>query len=499
MGAASLGRFRALFDIYSPRPLHRGVVLGCMALGVWLLANGVATRSTVGAIPFLLLVWANHERFLATVDGLFEQRTWLVLAVPLAVYAAPLIVVPPIASDDLLRHIGWAFWPGGYRDMYVRTALPPAELYPTFDWVMGALARLAGAAAAMWTAQALACAGLVLVFVLAARRLLAGHPMWAVLTLAALILVLQLISGRLSLARPEIFMTIWALSALLARGSVGTVVWSATGLALGSGYWLAPLYYPAAMLLPIGGRARALVFAALCLCWVGMWWWLTDGRLFEVIRWPLEQVGNRVPGLGVMENESIVNVLLTPPMLALALASVWAARRGGDVRLLLLAGFFLLSNQARYGGIVAPLLALHALSAAPRLRLRWPAMARSAAVAIGSVALAWLSAGWPRYGDLPGFNLPAGAVVLTSFGQATYSIPFANLGLVRVAPAFEVGAADPAVQRLVLAIGRGSVDCAELKDQGFTHLVESTLRGPPPPCVTLAAMQGGWRLWRIDP
>jgi len=50
-------------------------------------------------------------------------------------------------------------------------------------------------------------------------------------------------------------------------------------------------------------------------------------------------------------------------------------------------------------------------------------------------------------------------------------------GSVRVAPAFEVGAAEPGAQ----------------------HLVENTTRGGSPPCITLDAVQRGWRLWRIDP
>lgn len=497
MGAASLRRIRSLLDIYSPRPLNRFAVIGLMALGAWLLVRGAPARSTVGAIPFVVLIWANHDRFFATVEQLLERHAWLVLAVPLLVYAVPLVLMPPTASDDLLRDIGQVFWPGGYRDMYVHTALPPVELYPAFDRVMGALAKWIGAPGAMWTAQAVACAGFALVFALAARRLLYGQPMWAVLTLAALVLVLQLISGRLSLARPEIFMTIWALSALLARGPATTAAWAVAGLALGSGYWLAPLYYPAALLLPLTGRARASIFTAMFLSWVGLWWWMTDGQLLAAMRWTLEQVANRIPGLGVLENESIVNVMLAPQMLALLFASAWASRHGGDARLLLLAGFFLLSNQARYGGIVAPLLALYALSAARRLQLRWPGAPRSIAAALGSVCLAWVSAGWPRYGDLPDFVLPAGAVVLTGFDQASYSIPFANLGAVRVSPAFEVGAAEPAVQRLVLDLARGGLDCAGLEGLGFTHLVESSLRGSPPPCLRLAQMKDGWRLWRI--
>lgn len=491
-------RLRTLFDIYSPRPESRLAVLACMALGAWLLARGLATGTGIGAIPFVVLVWANHERFLATVEGVFERKGWLVLAIPILVFAARLAQFPPTASDDLLRHIASAFWPQGYRDMYVETSLPPAGLYPAFDWMVGTLARSVGLAPAMWIVQALACISFVLVFALAAGRLLSRHPMAPVMTLAGLVLVLQVMAGRLFLGRPEVFMMVWALSALLVRGQGGALVWLASGVALSAGYWLAPIYYPAVLLLGQSTRRRAMLFVALAVGWLLMWWHFTDGRLVEAMRWTLEQVDNRLPGLGVQENLGIVGALLMPQMLLLAFGSLWASRRqGADNRLLLLAGYFMLSNQVRYGGIMAPLFALHLLSGVASAQPRWPALTRGIAVALGSVSMSVIAAGIPPLADLPRFALPHGAVVLTGFSEASYSTLFANPGTVRVAPAFEVGAAHPAVQRLVLQLSVGKLDCASLAGTVFTHLIEDGLRGESPPCLSLVAVQGRWRSWRI--
>jgi len=166
----------SLLDIYSPRPAARIAVLLTMAVGAVLLARGAATGSAIGALPFLLLVWANRERFLATVEDLLARHPWLVPGVPLLVCAAKLAMDPPAASDDLLRHIASAFWPGAYADMYVHSALPPVSLYPSFDALAAGLARLVGPLPAMWTLQALACAGFLFVFLAAARRLTAGNP-----------------------------------------------------------------------------------------------------------------------------------------------------------------------------------------------------------------------------------------------------------------------------------------------------------------------------------
>lgn len=312
--------------------------------------------------------------------------------------------------------------PGNSRCALPASSLPAAALYPAFDLLVGALGKAIGLAPVTWVAQAVAFFAFVVVFVKAGARAIGEHPIAPVLLVGALILVLQVTGER-------------------------------------------------------------LVLAGMSILWAAIWWWLADGLLIETIWWPLEQVSNRLPDFRVSEDTSIVNLLMKPPMVLLVGGAIRAAGRSEvDYRFLMLAGLFLLSNQARYGGIVVPLIALPALSGFRTLHLGWPRLLRSAAVALATVSAAMLAIGTPSCLGLPRFELPARSVVLTGFNSATCSTLFANPGRVRVASAFEVGALDPGIQRLVSLIVRGRIDCDALAGLGFAHLIENSLPGPPSAC-----------------
>lgn len=498
MNASAIEALRSLFDLYSPKPLARVVVLATMALGVYLLFVGAATGSGTGAIPFLILVLANYRRFLATVEGLLESHGWLIVGIPLVVFVAKMVMTPPTANDDLLRHIASAFWPGGYRDMYVYAQVPEIEYYAVFDWLVRGLARSIGPAPAMWTIQALAFGSFVVIFVLVARRFVAGNSLASVLILAALVLALQVTYGRLVLARPEMFVTIWALAAPLILGSLGTIAWIGAGMLLSCGYLLAPVYFPAVLLLPHARRTRAVLFALLAACWAVFWLWMTGGALLDSLILPFRLMGARETGVQVSENVSIVNLLLMPQMLSLLLGAVWASRRSGvDHRFLLLAGYFMLSNQVRYGGVIAPLLTFYVLTALRAIEIPWPPLTRTIATALGIACFSVLSAEVPLYSALPKFELPSGAVVLSAHSEASYSNFFVNPGRIKGAPIYEIGAVEQPVQRLVIELGRGRLDCTALDGLGFTHVVENSLTGTAPACLELDATQAGWRLWRV--
>lgn len=491
-----VSRLRQLLDIYSERWLQRAVVLGLFVAGAIMLAN----RLPSGAIPFLLLVWANHRRFFATVIDLLDRHPSLVVSAPLFVIFAKCLIDPPAATDDLLRHIAVNFWPNGYRDMYAHTSLPPAELYPAFDRFVGLLARFFGMASAMWIMQALAAGAFLAAFIGAARKILKDRTDWAYWVLLILLPVLAVMMSRLFLARPEIFMTSWAIAALLPSRPVAIGAWVLGGLVLGSGYWLAPIYFPVVFLLPLSGRARILIFLGLSAAWLLMWAGLAQGQLVSTLLWTFQAIANREPGVGVSENQSIVGVLFSLPMLMLLAGAIWSTRRGGDTRLLWLAGFFALSNQARYGTVIAPLLALSFLGAVAGLRFSWVPWQKGLAVVFGlSVAssLADNKEIVTQYAMLPHFRLPANAVVLTGFTTATYSTLFFNPGTVSVAPAFEVGASEKSVQRLILDMAKGKLDCGAVVTLGFTHVIENSLAGNPPDCLQLIQTQRDYRLWAI--
>ena len=105
--------------------------------------------------------------------------------------------------------------------------------------------------------------------------------------------------------------------------------------------------------------------------------------------------------------------------------------------------------------------------------------------------------GFPALAAQPRFELPAGATVFTQFSEATYSMLFWNPGKIRMAPAFEAGALDPALQEMMQAVYSSDIDCTLLIDKGFSHMVENQLTGPVPDCLVLRATRLGWRLWEL--
>ena len=499
MIARAVVRLRGLLNLYSPQLSSRITVSAAILLAL-VLASPAGTAPGAAAFILAVLVWANHERFAATLDQILEHHPAAVIVVPLLVLAVWCIYPAPTASDDLLRHIAQAFRPGGYRDMYVHTSLPPASLYPGFDWLAGSLALALGPERAMWTLQACAWLAFITVFTVAALRAAGSVPRRHVWVLVALVLALTVASPRLFLGRPEIFMTSWVLAAVLPRRNAEVLVWAVTGVLLGTCYFMAPVYYPAAILLGVSLRARAMVFVGLGLAWVALWIAMTGYEFVPAIRWSFEQMLHRLPGVKVQENTPLFTLLHDPWVLVVIGACAWTWRRNpAGSRLLLLAAYFASSLQVRYGSTIVSLLALYALGGVRTLPFVLPSRASAWAVCVGALVIVPMAGDAPRYSALPWFELPDGAVVLTAFDEAPYALPFHNRGNLRVAPAFEVGAATHPAQALVLELHGGKMDCERLRPFGFTHVVEKTLSGAPVACLHLTATRGPWRLWSVLP
>ncbi|UCE30172.1 MAG: hypothetical protein JSW68_08695 [Burkholderiales bacterium] len=489
-----VGRVAGLFDMYSQARAARLTVAAAILAGGALLAFG----RVEGAIPFIVLIAASHERFFERMADRFSRRPWLLFTPALVIMAVQLAYPAPAAIDDLLRHIASGFYPGGYRDMYVYSNLPQAGLYPAFDWMAGGLGRLLQPLPALWTIQGLAWSSFVVVFLLAAHRVLPAGEDRAFWLLGALVLVVSALVVRLSLARPEIFMTVWALTALLARGRLGIALWCATGLLMGTGYWLAPLYFVTAVLLPGALRTRLACGAVLTAAWVLGWQAVTGVWPWQNLQWLWDVMRARDARFNVGENMSVINLLAMPEMLVLIVPAIWTlARRGGNGWLLALAVFYALSNQARYVGMIAPLLALYILSALTETRLPWRPPTRFVALIASMVLTVDAMTYVPRLDQLPRLGLPDGAVMLSGFNSAAFAAPFFNPGTVRLSPPMEVGAAEPWVQQIIGDLHDGRFDCKSVEGRAFTHLVEFSLRGSPPPCLELVETDGGWRLWKI--
>lgn len=483
---------RSLLDMYSDRWPQRIAVFVVIAAGGFLLA----THRIQGALFFVLLVWANRERFFESMGARLARQRWLVIAPALIAMGARIVSTEPAAHDDLLRHIASAFYPGGYADMYVYSSLPPNALYPSFDWLVGNVALRVGPVWTMWIVQAVAWSAFVAVFVAAALRVLPRDDDRLYWVLGVLLLVVSTVAIRLSLGRPEVFIAIWALAALVVRTRTGVTVWAVTGLLLGTGYWLTPIYFPAVLLLPLSARQRLLLFVVMCIMWSAIWFAVSGADPLGALLWLEQAMASRIVTVG--ENASAVNLVALPGFVVLLGAATWAAfRKERDLRLPLLAAYFLLSDQARYVTVVSPLLALFFLSAVRSTKLDWSPRRRFGAV-VASILLAPATvASVPRLHELPAFLLPWGSVVLTDFTQASFAMPFYNPGAVRVAPAFEVGASELWIQAVLDEMAKGDFDCDRIRGRGFTHVVENSLKAVAPPCLRLAAVNGAWRLWRV--
>ncbi|GAA4411490.1 hypothetical protein [Quisquiliibacterium transsilvanicum] len=497
-----LGASRRLLSIYEDAPYRNAGAILVFVCGLVLLAR----LSPLAMLPFLVLVWANADRLALRVDSLLGAAPWLLVAIPAAAILARLVLQPPAASDDLLRHIASAFWPRGYQDMYVHTALPPHPLYPGFDGLLGYLAQRIGLPATMWLAQAAAFACYSFAVIGAGLRVLSGREDRWFWVAAGWLLLCSLLALRLSLARPEVFMAAWAISAVIPRSRGGIALWVVIGVALGSAYWLAPIYYTAALLLQTSLRARLAIAAALGTAWALLWLWLTGGELVATFVWPLEAVGRRIPELSVGENVSIFAMVSAPEFVLLAAGAAWAIGKGAaEPRFVLLAGFFLLSNQIRYANVVAAMFMLCALgliAAAKgeellRSRTQSGAKLRSVVAAVLLLCALSIPPQVPKWADQVRFQLPPGSVVLAGNMPPMYSMLFHNPGRIRISPGFELGAARPEVQRAILDLGSGRLDCVAVLALGFTHLVENSFAGVPASCMRLEATQNTWRLWRL--
>lgn len=404
-------------------------------------------------------------------------------------------MTPPGAPDDVLRDIASASYGFDYHRMYPHADIQRYNAYLGFDHLLAAIGAVAGPVGALHLMQAAGIAAFLVLFVLMGRRLSSGlrPEHYALIGLA----FATPLSARIFLARPEVILTVWGLFAAVTTKRWHVVLWVAAGALLATGYWLAALYFPFALLLSTRYRTR-IALGLLLVGWSFVFWhFASHGTYFESLdllsSWPKNRVAI------VSETGSFLVLLLNPYTLALILlAGVSCSGRklgARDYEVLLLIGYFCLSGMVRYAAVWTGLLLLLVF---PMLETR-------------RVQNLWLRAGllfFPFYcaaasfgsamplSQLPAFTYPENAYVLTGFNTATFSTPFFNPGRVSVAPSMELGANTHTVQALASNLSKGTLDCNKLLAEPFTHVVEDRLRTVPP-CLHLLAVQGAWRQWQV--
>lgn len=409
-------------------------------------------------------------------------------------------------TDDLLRHVVSHAYGYSHQAMYPLSTLPSYNLYPLFDHFMGYLASKGLEPLQVVRLAQLSAWGLCLNW---AWRVIAGElrdsdpDRYLKQALLLGLLFATPVSVRLVLARPEIFVMVWAAYALLVRTPAQLAGWLVAGLLACGSYWMAFLAFPFVLLLQRPLKTKIAAGAGLTLAHFAFWNWYSQGAYFETLAQVPQWNANRL--IAVSENASAFTLLLLPAFTALACAAVAGVQvspqgwRHPRVRLtgLLIGAYALLLGMVRYvSAYVFALLPFAARALRDVALPTSPILRTFLLLAPFYLALFTGSQAQPLEA-LPRFALPPHSRVLTTFGVATFAVPFSSATPVEVLPAMEIGASTQAVQRTVSALGRGDAQCAVWKQLGVTHVVERSLRVLPD-CATLRALQGEWRLWEVS-
>lgn len=303
-----------------------------------------------------------------------------------------------------------------------------------------------------------------------------------------------LLSGllqRATLARPEAFLSVWAISALVIRPAA----WLVLGVLLMPAYWLSIIYLPAVILLQASRTNKAVIAVVISMTFFTFWGAYAGREWIEffglLAQWTHSRLAS--PGEGLPIQAALFNPIFIAAIGAALLRgrdSVWTRQ---DMACLAVMAWFLLPGQVRYIGTVGPLLIAIALPKIPLTKL-----SATVKVVVFAVCCMVLQSNAPSstHAQLPDFEIPSSARLLTEFDVPTYLLPSINGG-VKTAPAMEFGAVEEGIQRASLALsGQGELDCLVILDHQISHVIERHLKVAPH-CLANPTFKNEWRLWHV--
>lgn len=471
-------------------------------IALWMVSAALlALHPLAGVVPLLYSIWAYPSAYreamtrIQNADSIGRYG----LGLGLLLFVGGWLLYPPVPQDDLLRDIASHAYGYSHRAMFPHTSLPTFNLYPGFDYTLGAIAQRWGEPVALQAVLITLWLLAIGVVVGLARR--NGGKFDSGTAVLLCLLFASIFSFRLFLGRPEMFCTLWGAAALLCRGPKSLIAWVLAGLALSGSYSLFPVYLAFGLLLPTTWSRRIVIGLVLLVFHFSFWSWHAGGLVPFLQSVASIPVWSAARLIGVAETKSIWPLMLAVPLLPLVLLGLVGGTklpRTEGILLAVIAGYFFLPDMARYGGTIALLCFIAALPLAPAISalIQKHVAAALLVLLLPAITANHIIGDAAKLNALPHFKFPEKSVVLTAFDTATFATPFFNPGRAQVVPAMEVGATDKPYQELVASLGKGKLSCEKLEPLDITHVVENSLHEVPS-CLKLVGVQSGWRKWEV--
>ncbi|MBK6616667.1 hypothetical protein [Ottowia sp.] len=484
----------ALFGVLllaSPALFYIGVLLG-LVLATWYVKAPID-------------LGGNLDR-IAPYTSKYASAIALVIAVGWMAFTATL----PL--DDLLRHIQAASWGFNYIPHYEHHILDTSWSWTIgFDAVVGAVHSITGdvliTSRIVRAAETLFVGGALL---LAINRATSNN---ALRFLALALALIGMVWPRIQLGRPEVIFTGLVFSACFLRRGW----WLALFALLSPAYAFSPIYAAAAVLLGRGDEPfarrlarNALVAVAAVALSFAFWFWYTNGqytKVYTLLTAVLDvqssaklSVGELLPLVAVMA-APICIFIITGLLYVVWRQAAYIGSKPGIrqqiILLLVVAFYFSLPNYVRYAPIIWSLFILAALFA---IGDELPPGAPAAWLWISGALFIALNIA-PRGETVPtevlkAMRVPAGSKVLAPFNRASYIAVAANPEAI-VTPIFDISAVTQPYRDLVVRLSEGKFDCGTVELPEFDYVMENTLNGNAPPCLSFVASQGSLKLWLV--
>ncbi len=430
-----------------------------------------------------------------------------------------------LPTDDLLRDV--LSWKYGfdYTKLFPYAPLNPQyNQYIGFDYLMYLVQRVAGFGIkgqnlAVHISQVISfigfyLAGLYVFDKYLSRFQIKNKDFWMFIIICG---VVSSTIGRIIIGRPEMWFTIWAISALgvFYRGRTSKIVWIIMGLIMVPLYWLALLYTPFTILVFRSKLKSILLFLTFVIVNITFWQMYSNGlwiHNFELLKLCF---ANRIPTLLVAENESAYYILTMPLFIVILYLSLIKLKGinlkarvktlsvnyildSYALKLIIVISFYLFFiNMVRYIGVLSFLFLALGFNIFNDLikDFNIPEIPRNIIYLVLAMVMVQNVKGSTSIID-GDYHIPRDSKVLVLMRDGVYAIPYFNKSPIQIVPSMEIGGNKQWVQKiLVTALDNGVVNCDEIQHR-FDYVAEKSLTNIPT-CLDLYQVNGDIRIWKI--